>query len=217
MIPPGTKTSSDHGADEHVNDDDNEDDYLTKGFGDGATVEHFVRVLTDIQNTFTISQESDSIQNKENHVLVKFFIASNTLSVKQQILESFPSIAIMDPLVGDRSTVEAMRLALIEWLMLSRSSLIIHTFGSSFAVEAARIHQVPIIGIWSGHLLHHSSQYLPDCGTSGYQVLSQPDEAKTYYKESLDGASMETKSVRWRPCDLLREWGFTQTVYCSVK
>ena len=39
----------------------------------------------------------------------------------------------------DRSSGEGIYFALIEWLLLARSSLILNTYGSSFAVEAAAV------------------------------------------------------------------------------
>lgn len=36
-----------------------------------------------------------------------------------------------------------MRIAFVEWLLLSRTSLIIHPFWSSFAEEASIVHMTP--------------------------------------------------------------------------
>ena len=48
--------------------------------------------------------------------------------------------------------------------MLSHSQLIVNTYESSFAVEAAMVHLRPIVSINNGHVVHHSSTMLPYCG-----------------------------------------------------
>ncbi len=38
--------------------------------------------------------------------------------------------------VLERHSVDGVKFAMVEWLLLSRSDLILHTYGSSFAMEA---------------------------------------------------------------------------------
>ena len=46
-----------------------------------------------------------------------------------------------------RSSTEGIHFALLEWLLLSECSIIINTYGSSFAVEAAQRYLRPIVVI----------------------------------------------------------------------
>ena len=65
---------------------------------------------------------------------LRFFIASNMPDVKRHMQRTFKdSIAIF----GDdsRSSRDGVQFALLEFILLSHTSLLIHTFGSSFAVE----------------------------------------------------------------------------------
>ncbi len=58
---------------------------------------------------------------------------------------------------------EGIEFAFIEWLLLSRSDLIVHTHGSSFAMEAAARYQRPVVGVWAGILVYHSDVRMPYC------------------------------------------------------
>ena len=86
----------------------------------------------------------------------------------------------------ERSHKQGMIAGFIDWLLLSRTSLLLNTYGSSFALEASYFSQspsapgisskgsvtqhriTPIVGIWSGMLVHHDSNYLPFCGVMQY-------------------------------------------------
>lgn len=56
-----------------------------------------------------------------------------------------------------------MTLALVEWLLLARSDLVLHTFGSSFGEEAAYAGGAPALGLWGELLLLHAHPALPQC------------------------------------------------------
>ena len=75
---------------------------------------------------------------------------------------------------------EGIEFALIEWLLLSRSDLILHTHGSSFAMEAAAVHQRPVAGVWAGILVYHSDVRLPYC-SSMQHVKSSVSYALVYF------------------------------------
>lgn len=145
----------------------------TVGFQDfekGASVKDFLEHMN------SIATKSAYISNTENAAPgieskldkpVRFFIASNSEAAKVELSSRFPSAIYLG---GDhrRDTTEGMKLALVEWLLLSKSALILHTYGSTFAEQAAQVHNCPVIGIWEGKLLHHSSIQLPFCGNQQY-------------------------------------------------
>lgn len=132
-------------------------------FGDGAKPEDFERFMKMIIEHF--SQNSNS-----NYI--RFFIASNNEEIKNHLLAKFPTaIAIFGD--HDRGSDEGMRLALVDWLLISESSLIINTYGSSFAVEASMKKAVPILGVYSNkYLLHTHNIKLPYCGHMNFLRVS---------------------------------------------
>ena len=52
---------------------------------------------------------------------------------------------ILSDFFYDRNSLQGILFALVEWLMLSESALLINTYGSSFAVEAAHVSTAAII------------------------------------------------------------------------
>lgn len=60
-------------------------------------------------------------------------------------------------------------------ITIPESALIINTYGSSYAMEAALVHRRPLVGIWEGRLVHHSSSFLPHCGKETHNpIISYP-------------------------------------------
>lgn len=127
-------------------------------FGVGAPVESFLEVMSNIQNQFAYVDRHGRIKTH-----VRFFVASNSEEDKNKFRRAVPDGIF---LAGDhrRDSENGMQLALLEWLALSESQFIVNTYGSSFAEQAAQVHRRPIVGIWDGMLLHHSSVLLPYCG-----------------------------------------------------
>jgi hypothetical protein len=141
-------------------------------FGEGASVEDFTGVMTTVQRHFGCTNTSDT------SCPVRFFIASNGLDQKNALLNAFPdSISIQCDL--DRNTFNGMQCAFIEWLIIARASLILHTYGSSYAEEASQLYMRPLISIWNKVLVHHRNVYLPYCGVMQYAKYFSP-HAKSY-------------------------------------
>lgn len=126
-------------------------------FGDGATLTDFLTVMHQINSHFT----SHTTNGVINHV--RFFVASNNIAVKEKILEQLPtSVALYGD--HDRNSVEGVKLALIDWFLLSESSLIINTYGSSFSQEASRRKMIPLIRMYDHQLVYMDDIRLPFCG-----------------------------------------------------
>ena len=88
----------------------------------------------------------------QNNPYVRFFVASNNDYVKTMILNTYGSKTIFilqspNTTSGNRSNRESMLLAIAEFLLLSETSFIVHTRGSSFAMEAAAIHMKSVIDV----------------------------------------------------------------------
>jgi hypothetical protein len=153
-----------------------------KAFGDGAPVEVFTSFMQAIQNHFTTTTTKTTLinnninNNKENNITIlnsNFFIASNNEMIKKQLLDLFPtSVTIIsdNDQSSSRTTLNGIKLAVIEFLLLSKTSLIINTYGSTFAVEAASLGNVPIASIWEGIVIHHSNVFLPFCGHTRFAI-----------------------------------------------
>ena len=104
-------------------------------FEDASPIEYFIHIIENIifkNPTF------------------KFFIASNNVFVKNHLLDRFSVqniITLQNEISATRSSSDAIQFALIEFLLLSETALIIHSRGSSFAREASFFHSRPVIDV----------------------------------------------------------------------
>jgi len=179
-------------------------------YGDGAPLEKFEEIMTNIREAFSTTNATGHRQSS-----VRFFIASNSADVKEHFLAKFPDSVTMSG-VYDRSSKEGVSFALLEMLVLAESSLIVHTYGSSFAAEAALIRQVPIVGIWGGFYVHLLDTRLPFCGHMQFVKSFGSQGMHDAYKEGTeDKRNVRGKLVPMVPCHHLVEWGIPE-VFCTV-
>ena len=145
-------------------------------FGVGATIEDFERLMRKINNAFLTQTGGESVS------YVRFFVASNSDTAKQHFLSVFRDAVSIS---GEYSRGErnGILFALVEWLLLAESQLILNTYGSSFAMEAAQIHLRPLVGVWDGRPIHHTDIRLPFCGHLLYM--------KEYSSRAVDAVYME--------------------------
>ena len=159
-----------------------------RSFGEGASVEQFEIAMNKIKNALTIHLDSrtnsdtdtDSSSSSSNSnsssssssssnsggypkSMARFFIASSNNEFKRQLVAKFPNALFLSGETS-RSLTEGILFALIEWLILAESALIVHTFGSTFSAEAAMINRIPLIGLWEDRFLHHYHPHIPACG-----------------------------------------------------
>lgn len=178
-------------------------DPTDKAFGEGATIEDFISTMKQIQTAVTYTDIEGNLRSN-----VRFFIAANSEAAKRQFCEAFPTAIAFS---GDhhRESDTGMQLAFYEWLMLSRSALILHTYGSTFADVAARARSIPIVGIWEGKLLHHSSTALPYCGSLDFSRSYGAQQKKSKYKRGLntDHSELEMVFLPLQYTNTLEEWG----------
>lgn len=94
-----------------------------QAFGDGATVAQFQAVMHNMTKYFGLGR-------------LRFFVASNDPEAKRYMHGKFEGCIA---LFGDdgRSSRDGMQFALMEFLLLSKTALILHTFGSTFAMEVS--------------------------------------------------------------------------------
>jgi hypothetical protein len=158
-------------------------DPTDKVFGQGATVLDFVTQMKRIeQSAGTGSQKQleteasssgrNAAQTRSNQV--RFFIASNSDQAKQELAQQFPSAIFLG---GEhrRDTVQGMQLALVEWLLLSKCALLLHTYGSTFAEQAA------LRGSYvSLHKNRQSSHFSQDKKQDSYMDGQQDTQCQTY-------------------------------------
>lgn len=183
-------------------------------FGEGAGIEDFISIMTNIQRACVRS--------------CRFFVASNSQAHKQALLQAFPDAVSLSSAANEeetrkgkeerhpRSTSEGMVLALIEWLLLSEAALVVNTYGSSFAVEAALRRLRPVAGVWQGQLLLHSSLHLPFCGHMQFAQAALDSPVRFSYREgTVDGRAVEGSLLAMQPCDLLQNWGL-HDVMCKI-
>eukprot|EP01038_Epipyxis_sp_PR26KG_P011784 gene11784-15767_t len=143
-------------------DNNNNNNNNALRFDEGSSIEGFVSVM---------------IYFLQLNPLLKFFIASNNKQAVKEVSYHFEDhqIVTVDSIIrnyihnnndilndlsylnelidnnsnfhSDRMSYNGQLLALLEYFILSKTSLIIHTRGSSFAREAANINNIPVIDI----------------------------------------------------------------------
>jgi hypothetical protein len=234
VVPPGGGT-----VDTDV-DEEEEDVEAALNFGTGATPAMFQRAMRAIDAQFrsrfghpdlsTPRLQSGSVEEDgEVGSPVRFFIASNDQSTKDFFIEHFPAAVALsgaptvDESLHSRSLPESVRFAFVEWLLLSRASLILHTYGSSFAEEAAARNRVPLVGVWSGiNILHHYDA-LPHCGYSQFMRAYAQQGWDGFLTEELHYSTTTHEDERERtvtgrsflvlPCPMLSDWDIPD-LYC---
>lgn len=84
---------------------------------------------------------------------IHFFVASNSEAAKQSLVDTF-GVEIVSTINNseylNRSSAIAIKRALVDFIMLSESSLIVHGYGSSFGEEAAAVNMIPSVRIRVG-------------------------------------------------------------------
>lgn len=179
-------------------------------FGEGATVDDFVGIMTMIESKFSTMDERGDYRRRH-----RFFIASNNVEVKKNFLTRFPDSVTLSAADFSRTSSEGMFSALVDWMLLSRSSIIINTYGSSFAAEAAAVKQLILVSIWGGHYIHHSDVRLPFCGHPQFaRAYSRQAAASMNYTEGTTGRrTLYGKTVTLKTSQHLMGWGIPE-VYC---
>lgn len=186
-----------------------------KKFGEGATVDDFIAVLRKIENKFPYD---DSIvrDGEKKKSWIRFYIASNSDQAKKILASHFPTAISINEVIN-RNSVEGIQSALIENLLLSEAALIVNTYGSSFAEEAAMRNLRPLVSIWNGNLLHHHTIHLPFCGHMQYiKLLSSLTQQYEYTEGTIDTRKINGGLVTLSGCDALDDWGLYEAI-CPLR
>jgi hypothetical protein len=186
-------------------------------FGVGATTGHFLRIMHSMNGHFNGSVGD----NTGGSSILKFFLASNSNSVKEQIMNSLPNVISMRVGDHDRNSSDSIRQGLIDLLLLSRSSLLLHTFASTFAIEASVWNNTPIFGIIEGVLIQHHDTSMPFCGIPLYAAaFNTLPMRRAVYSENIAVVGGEDRVVSspaaaYGVCQSMQsDWGFPDDVWC---
>ena len=163
-------------------------------FGAGATLQDFEFYMKNIQTAFTITSTTGENSTAVSATTSRFFIASNSPEAKEYFASKFPDSIFIS---GDyrRDTRDGILFALLEWLLLAQSALVLNTYGSSYAVEAAQMHLRPLVGVWGGMTVHHTDVRLPFCGHMLYmKEFSRRATDTTYTEGTSDNREVRVHS-----------------------
>jgi hypothetical protein len=174
-------------------------------FGEGATGADFVRTLGGIVRYWSAHNAADQL---------RFFITSNSREEKLNAMAEVPNAIALDGNYN-RSSSDSVRMAFTEWLLLSKTSLLINTYGSSFAVEAAYASEhSPVVGILDHGLMHHLDVHLPYCGLLQFaRAYSSAGSKNSYQEGTFDQRQVKSVVFMLEESQLLSEWGFSEPVY----
>ena len=170
-----------------------------------ASLSAFERTIADITSHFNSHGQE-----------VTFLLASNSDSVKTHLHSKFSNTISMSGNTA-RYSEDGMAFALLEWLALSQTDLVINTYGSTFAAEAAQVHQVPLVGVWGEHLIQHSDVRLAFCGHMQHvKALSVRGSFGVFEEGTHDRRRVDSRQALLLPCSLLEDWGIRGT-FCTSR
>lgn len=151
-------------------------------FGAGATLQDFEFYMKNIQTAFTTSSTTGENGTAVSATTSRFYVASNSPEAKEYFASKFAELIFI---TGDyrRDSKGGILFALLEWLLLSQSALVLHTYGSSYAMEAAQVHLRPLVGVYGGMTVHHTDMRLPFCGHMLYMKEFSRQATDTMYTE----------------------------------
>lgn len=100
--------------------------------------------------TRTIRNVVNNLRQFHGQKRVQVFVASNSLQAKEKLLHELGEENVLvllpsDPVLLNRNSPYAVSLAVAEFFLLSKSSIIIHSHASSFAREAAAVRTIPLL------------------------------------------------------------------------
>mmetsp|Transcript_24691 Transcript_24691/g.36396 ORF Transcript_24691/g.36396 Transcript_24691/m.36396 type:complete len:477 (-) Transcript_24691:265-1695(-) len=130
---------------------------------------------------------------QEKHPSVRFFLASNSEPAKRAVVSHFSpgrvlAMEVVTELASRRDLADAVRLALVDLIVLGNCDLILHSRGSSFAQEAAYMHHSsppPVVDLsvvnWGGEEIGIGVltvyKMLPFCGLHDYLNAASRESA----------------------------------------
>lgn len=154
-----------------------------KEFDESAKLEDFISLMQQINQYFQFDFPVLSSLSSQKS-LVKFFIASNSPQIKEIVSNLFPDQAVFLSFPSmSRNTVDGMKQAFLEWLLLSEMSLVVNTYGSSFAMEATQRTNIPLVGVYEGYYIYQTSESLPFCGNLQFAKVFSTRTSKTRFTE----------------------------------
>lgn len=201
--------------------------------GDGVTVEHFVSIMHRIYRHFGFSTSRgipEVVNKSDSSILpeksrVSFFVTSNSRDVKGKVLNYINGDSAFQIEIEDysRSTIVGVQSALVEFLLLARANLVIHTYGSSFSLEAAALGELPVASVLSHAVFYRDSRVHQYCGdtliarSQLWNDTTLPEE--TAYEGTYDNRAVRVKYTMVHKCDDMRNWGIYEQpnqlpVYC---
>ena len=171
---------------------------------------------------------------------VYFYIASNSIETKEffktqekaeeheaYFKNKFYFLDIPDQKLN-RYSLDGMELAIVEFYILSKTELIISTYGSSFGQEASFLGSIPELLLRNGGYIYHENNILlPNCNndqiaainTDGSTVITKEEHVVKYSNGNLvitpssnkNNQPFNVKKVACESFKLL--WG-VDDVYC---
>lgn len=202
-------------------------------FGATLSLDEFIQQMRLMESKFTVkttktsaeslafadegihTHKSASFDTFESH---RFFIASNDYKVKEKMRSEFPtSISVSGSGTNslNRSSPDGMFIALVEWLILAQSDIIIHTYGSSYAMEASQVFRRPLVGLWTKDLaIYHEDERLLLCGNFQFMKEFGSGSIDVQFEEgTADRRKIKSKAILLRRCKTLLDWGI-ENIYC---
>lgn len=211
------------------------------GGGDGSGGSSSASISAAGAQTFEAVAPLGLFVESMQHILQRrpdthFFVASNSPAVKQQLFGLFPGRVTSVSNEGgyaERGTVEGVQRAVVDWALLTDAKLLVHSFGSSFAEEAAGATLAPSVRMRAGGHVYGVDLEFPTCNNAllehQYRVTGRRRAAlEAGYRFEVDdqgcykdasfkhGEDVRCGSVATRrPCEKFHDsgWG-VPGVYC---
>lgn len=179
-------------------------------FEQGASLDLFAATMQKIQAKLSYNDSTGTLRPS-----VRFFVASNSPDAKKFFLDRFPGAVSLG---GDqtRGSQNGIEFALLEWLLLADSALLLHTYGSTFALEAGHVKGAPLVGVWDGRLIYHGHVMQPFCGNNQFVKASgSQGMAFSFTEDTVDNRKIESVAIPMKVSSVLSEWGIEEVFSIS--
>lgn len=199
-----------------------------KRLGEDIPITHYASVMQRIFRHFGVPEHSEKVIEDQGESDVKqlplksrvrFYLISNDDDTKAQLLEYVPGGNVFFAKLHDysRSSVEGIQCALIDFLLIARSQLIIQTYGSSFSLEAAAIGDIPLASITSEGIVYRDTRTHQYCGdpllAKSHLLDDHTLPEAVVYEGTYDRRAVSVKFTMLYPCQDLQNWGLVDEDY----
>ncbi|GMH83402.1 hypothetical protein TrVE_jg1031 [Triparma verrucosa] len=197
---------NDDGNYNNIDNDDN-DEKKSGTWEEYASTDLFLKIINEMITS-------------DGGVGYTFLLFSNSKVIKKRIVDTFPKNTVYalnydDDKEGlmDRASTRSVQEALVDFVLLSETDFVVHSFGSSFGEEAATINMLPSVRVRLGGSIYGVDVQLEGCNHP--QIMNEVGVGQGGEVCFFDGSKevCNNKLLKKYCAFVGEEWGL-RDVYC---